>query len=113
MSMVADSVLTVCWVCCVFFCFYLCLFVFFFNDTATTEIYTLSLHDALPIYIESGEIKEQDVYFGQIPRITEGGTFVVNGVERIIVSQIVRSPGIFFLPNSSVPGTYQIGRAHV
>ncbi|MCF7847088.1 MAG: DNA-directed RNA polymerase subunit beta [Candidatus Gracilibacteria bacterium] len=57
--------------------------------------------------LESGEIKEQDVYFGQIPRITEGGTFIINGVERIIVSQIVRSPGIFFLENSSVPGTYQ------
>ena len=46
---------------------------------------------------ETGEIKEQDVYFGQIPVITTGGTFIINGIERIIVSQIVRSPGAFFL----------------
>lgn len=57
--------------------------------------------------LESGEIKEQDVYFGQIPIITDGGTFIVNGVERIIVSQIVRSPGIFFLPHKKLPGKYQ------
>ncbi len=56
--------------------------------------------------LETGEIKEQDVYFGQIPQITEQGTFIVNGIERIIVSQIVRSPGIFFATNSTVPGTY-------
>ncbi|MCF7812451.1 DNA-directed RNA polymerase subunit beta [Candidatus Gracilibacteria bacterium] len=56
--------------------------------------------------LESGEIKEQDVYFGQIPRITSDGTFLVNGIERIIVSQIVRSPGIFFATNNSLPGTY-------
>ncbi len=57
--------------------------------------------------LETGEIKEQDVYFGQIPMITENGTFIINGIERIIVSQIVRSPGIFFLDNSSVAGTFQ------
>ncbi len=57
--------------------------------------------------LETGEIKEQDVYFGQIPLITDYGTFIVNGIERIIVSQIVRSPGIFFLPNMSLPGSFQ------
>jgi DNA-directed RNA polymerase subunit beta len=56
--------------------------------------------------LETGEIKEQDVYFGQIPRITADGTFLVNGIERIIVSQIVRSPGIFFAINTAVPGSY-------
>ncbi|MCF7830957.1 DNA-directed RNA polymerase subunit beta [Candidatus Gracilibacteria bacterium] len=56
--------------------------------------------------LESGEIKEQDVYFGQIPRITEQGTFIVNGIERIIVSQIVRSPGIFFAQNPALPGKF-------
>ncbi len=56
--------------------------------------------------LETGEIKEQDVYFGQIPRITEQGTFLINGIERIIVSQIVRSPGIFFAENSALPGKY-------
>ncbi len=56
--------------------------------------------------LETGEIKEQDVYFGQIPRITNEGTFVINGIERIIVSQIVRSPGIFFLDMTGVPGSF-------
>ena len=56
--------------------------------------------------METGEIKEQDVYFGQIPRITERGTFVINGIERIIVSQIVRSPGIFFAESVAVKGKY-------
>ncbi len=49
--------------------------------------------------LETGEIKEQDVYFGQIPLITKNGTFLINGIERIIVNQIVRSPGILYLPN--------------
>ncbi len=56
--------------------------------------------------LETGEIKQQDVYFGQIPRITDTGTFIINGIERVIVSQIVRSPGIFFAANQSVPGAY-------
>ena len=56
--------------------------------------------------LETGEIKEQDVYFGQIPRVTDTGTFIINGIERVIVSQIVRSPGIFFAPNSAVPDAY-------
>ena len=45
---------------------------------------------------ETGEIKEQDVYMGWIPLMTESGTFVVNWIERVIVNQIVRSTGIFF-----------------
>ena len=57
--------------------------------------------------METGEIKEQDVYFGQIPLITDEGTFVINGIDRVIVSQIVRSPGIFFLDNVSVAGKFQ------
>ncbi|PID70571.1 DNA-directed RNA polymerase subunit beta [bacterium DOLZORAL124_38_8] len=57
--------------------------------------------------LETGEIKEQDVYFGQIPVITDDGTFIVNGIERIIVTQIVRSPGIFYLESQSLPGKYQ------
>ena len=42
------------------------------------------------------DIKEQDVYMGEIPRMTENGTFVINGTERVIVSQLYRSPGVFF-----------------
>ncbi len=45
---------------------------------------------------DTGEIKEQEVYVGDIPMMTERGTFIINGAERVIVSQIVRSPGIYF-----------------
>ncbi len=42
------------------------------------------------------DIKEQEVYFGEIPLMTENGTFIINGTERVIVSQLHRSPGVFF-----------------
>ncbi|NDH49845.1 MAG: DNA-directed RNA polymerase subunit beta, partial [Proteobacteria bacterium] len=42
------------------------------------------------------EVKEQEVYMGEIPLMTNNGTFVINGVERVIVSQLHRSPGVFF-----------------
>ena len=42
------------------------------------------------------DIKEQEVYMGEMPLMTENGTFVVNGTERVIVSQLHRSPGVFF-----------------
>ena len=42
------------------------------------------------------DIKEQEVYFGEIPLMTENGTFIINGTERVIVSQLHRSPGVFY-----------------
>ncbi|MCQ2386348.1 MAG: DNA-directed RNA polymerase subunit beta, partial [Clostridia bacterium] len=45
---------------------------------------------------ETGEIKSSDIYMGNVPLMTENGTFVINGAERVIVSQIVRSPGIYY-----------------
>jgi DNA-directed RNA polymerase subunit beta len=45
------------------------------------------------------DIKEQEVYFGDVPLMTENGTFIVNGTERVIVSQLHRSPGVFFESN--------------
>src|SRR3546814_14415768 len=42
------------------------------------------------------DIKEQDVYMGDMPLMTRHGTFVINGTERVIVSQMHRSPGVFF-----------------
>jgi DNA-directed RNA polymerase subunit beta len=45
---------------------------------------------------ETGEVKEQDIFVGELPVMTDQGTFIVNGAERVIVSQIVRSPGVFF-----------------
>ena len=54
------------------------------------------------------DIKEQEVYFGEIPLMTENGTFIVNGTERVIVSQLHRSPGVFFESNSQK--TYFLGK---
>ena len=45
---------------------------------------------------ETGEIKEQEIFMGDFPLMTESGTFVINGAERVIVSQLVRSPGVYF-----------------
>ncbi len=45
---------------------------------------------------ETGEVKEQEVFMGDFPLMTEKGTFVINGAERVIVSQLVRSPGVYF-----------------
>jgi DNA-directed RNA polymerase subunit beta len=45
---------------------------------------------------ETGEIKEQDVFMGDFPLMTEQGTFIINGAERVIVSQLVRSPGVYY-----------------
>ena len=42
---------------------------------------------------ETGEIKEQEVFMGDFPLMTDNGTFIINGAERVIVSQLVRSPG--------------------
>lgn len=55
---------------------------------------------------ETGEIKEQDVYMGGIPLMTAHGTFVINGIERVIVNQIIRSTGMFFSPDSKATGMY-------
>ena len=59
---------------------------------------------------ETEEIKEQEIFMGDFPLMTASGTFIINGAERVIVSQIVRSPGIYFdkktdKTNSSVYGT--------
>ncbi len=45
---------------------------------------------------ETGEIKEQEIFMGDFPLMTHSGTFVINGAERVVVSQIVRSPGIYY-----------------
>jgi DNA-directed RNA polymerase subunit beta len=52
---------------------------------------------------ETGEVKEQEVFMGDFPLMTEQGTFVINGAERVIVSQLVRSPGVYY--NYSVDKT--------
>jgi DNA-directed RNA polymerase subunit beta len=45
---------------------------------------------------ETGEVKESEVFMGDFPLMTEGGTFVINGAERVVVSQMIRSPGVYF-----------------
>ena len=45
---------------------------------------------------ETGEIKESEVFMGDFPLMTDSGTFVINGAERVIVSQLVRSPGVYY-----------------
>ena len=45
---------------------------------------------------ETGEIKEQNVFMGDFPLMTDNGTFIINGAERVIVSQLVRSPGVYY-----------------
>ncbi|MBP1759026.1 MAG: D-directed polymerase beta subunit, partial [Firmicutes bacterium] len=49
---------------------------------------------------ETEEIKEQEIFMGDFPLMTRGGTFIINGAERVIVSQIVRSPGIYYSKNA-------------
>lgn len=46
--------------------------------------------------LQTNEIKEQEVYFGHLPVITNRGTFIINGIERAVVSQLIRSPGLYF-----------------
>ncbi len=65
------------------------------KDTDST--YSIPLKSVIRLIIkETGEIREQMVYMGDLPIMTEQGTFVVNGAERVVVSQLHRSPGIFF-----------------
>ena len=45
---------------------------------------------------ETGEVKEQEIFFGDLPLMTDSGTFIINGAERVIVSQLVRSPSVYF-----------------
>ncbi|SBO17070.1 RNA polymerase (beta subunit) [Carnobacterium divergens] len=59
--------------------------------------YSAPLHVKLRlINKETGEVKDQEVFFGDFPLMTEMGTFIINGAERVIVSQLVRSPGVYF-----------------
>ncbi|MGE5482629.1 MAG: DNA-directed RNA polymerase subunit beta, partial [Bacteroidota bacterium] len=48
------------------------------------------------IHKDTGEVKEQEVFMGDLPLMTEKGTFIINGAERVVVSQLVRSPGAYF-----------------
>nr|AIA61250.1 RNA polymerase beta subunit [Cyanidiaceae sp. MX-AZ01] len=60
---------------------------------------TYSLGMYMPVQLwnhQTGDIKQQTIYFGEMPLMTEDATFIINGAERVVVNQIVRSPGVYF-----------------
>ncbi|MCT3058192.1 DNA-directed RNA polymerase subunit beta [Leuconostoc citreum] len=72
--------------------------------------YSAPLHVTLRLTNhETGEIKSQDVFFGEFPLMTEQGTFIINGAERVIVSQLVRSPGIYYNQENDKNGRPRYG----
>ncbi|GAJ02643.1 unnamed protein product, partial [marine sediment metagenome] len=67
------------------------------------ECHERNLTYSAPLYVrvqllikETGEIKEQDLFLGDIPLMTAKGTFITSGAERVVVSQLLRSPGVYF-----------------
>ena len=57
---------------------------------------------------ETGEVKEQEVFMGDLPLMTKTGTFIINGAERVIVSQLVRSPGAYYTSSFDKNGNLQV-----
>ncbi len=83
------------------------------HDPLTCKRKNITYEAPLKVHVqlinkESGEIKEQDVFLGGIPLMTTRGTFIINGIERVVVSQLVRSPGAFFARNSAAPGMHNV-----
>ncbi|NLV17394.1 MAG: DNA-directed RNA polymerase subunit beta [Syntrophomonadaceae bacterium] len=58
---------------------------------------------------ETGELKESDVYMGDLPIMTDKGTFIINGAERVVVSQLVKSPGVYFNDRLDLTGNILYG----
>ncbi|MGE5453728.1 MAG: DNA-directed RNA polymerase subunit beta [Methylocystaceae bacterium] len=58
---------------------------------------------------ENGEIKESEVYMGDLPLMTDKGTFIINGAERVVVSQLVKSPGVYFSDRMDLSGKVLYG----
>jgi len=58
---------------------------------------------------ESGEIKQSEVYMGDLPLMTDKGTFIINGAERVVVSQLVKSPGVYFSDRLDLSGNHLYG----
>jgi DNA-directed RNA polymerase subunit beta len=82
----------------------------FFEEPKLTEAqakeknqsYEASLRANIELVIkETGEVRTQEIFLGDFPIMTERGTFIINGVERVVVSQLVRSPGVFFTRSDS------------
>ncbi|MCX6647045.1 MAG: DNA-directed RNA polymerase subunit beta, partial [bacterium] len=89
-------------------------FVDYFIDPPTTDINTCKDQDrtfsaALRLRLKlvnklTNQMLESDVFLGDLPIMTDKGTFVINGAERAVVSQLVRSPGVYFMPKTSPVG---------
>ncbi len=80
-------------------------------DFETSKRKNITYEAPLKVHVQlinkaTGEIKEQDVFLGNIPLMSEKGTFIINGIERVVVSQIVRAPGVFFSENPLARGMY-------
>lgn len=78
------------------------------HDAETAKAKNITYEAALKVHVqlinkETGEIKEQDIFLGSVPLMTNRGTFIINGIERVVVSQLVRSPGVFFSENNQAP----------
>lgn len=58
---------------------------------------------------ETGELRESDVYMGDLPKMTDKGTFIINGAERVVVSQLVKSPGVYFNERVDLTGNILYG----
>jgi DNA-directed RNA polymerase subunit beta len=81
------------------------------HDAETCKSKNLTYEAPLKVHVqlinkESGEIKEQDVFLGGVPLMTGHGTFIINGIERVVVSQLVRSPGVFFSKSALATGMH-------
>ncbi len=70
---------------------------------------------SVPLYVrvrlvikETGEVKEQDIFMGDFPVMTGNGTFIINGAERVVVSQLIRSPGVYFTLEEDVTSGRQL-----
>ena len=76
--------------------------------------YSAPLHVTLRLTNhETGEIKSQDVFFGDFPLMTDQGTFIINGAERVIVSQLVRSPGVYYNEETDKNGRTNYGATFI
>ena len=60
---------------------------------------------------DSGEIKEQRLFFGDFPLMTDRGTFIINGAERVVVSQLVRSPGVYYTVDTDAQSGQRLANA--
>ena len=71
--------------------------------------YSTPLHVRVRLVIkETGEVKEQDIFMGDFPVMTGNGTFIINGAERVVVSQLIRSPGVYFTLEEDVASGRQL-----